>query len=156
MSIQPESRGLLTSLGVGNFNATMIIPYMMIAPATTDPKSSQVVVLVQHVQRALRELGASDVMITGRLDRPTAVALQRVSGPDWERMSWAANVQAILGAKQAGMWIGRGSEGDASAPPMQGVADSLPAIPGGLITYAVGTAVAVYLLFGRGKRGRRS
>ena len=149
MSIQPESRELLTAIGVGQFNATMIIPYMMIAPATTDPKASQVMVLVQHVQTALRGLGA-DVAITGRVDPATARALRLVSGPDWERMSWAANVQAILGARQQGMWLGAPS----AAVPMSGLTDSLPSVPGGLVTYAAGAAIAVYFLFGR--RGRRS
>ncbi len=90
------ARDLLTQLGIGGFNATMIIPYMFIAPATTDPKSAQTILLVQYLQRALYGLGATDVPMSGRLDRETAMALLQVAGPNWERMTWSGNVAAVL------------------------------------------------------------
>jgi hypothetical protein len=97
------SRDLLNAIGMGQHNATQAIPYLMIAPATTDPKTPMVINMVRLVQQQLYQMGATDVANTGYLDEPTATALLRVTGPNWERMSWAQNIQAILGAQQRGM-----------------------------------------------------
>lgn len=141
-------RELLTRLGIGGFNATMIIPYMFIAPATTDPKSAQTILLVQHLQQALYDLGATDVPQSGRLGRETAMALLQVAGPNWERMTWSGNVAAVLNAKEAGVTLdpstGPDMPVDDGAPvAVGGPLDFLPDVPGGLLTYAIGG----YLLY---------
>lgn len=137
-------RDLLTAIGLGNFNATMVIPYMMISPATTDPKAAQIILMVQHIQRALFDLGATGVALSGRLDAPTAAALQDVVGPNWERMPWSASVSAIVAAKESGRRILAPPISDTSAPVgVGGPLDFLPDVPGGLLTYAV----AGYLLY---------
>lgn len=154
MANMTNSRDLLTAIGVGQFNATMVIPYMMIAPATTDPKAGQIILLVQHIQKALFDMGAHDVPMSGRLDVATARALEQVVGPGWERTTWGGNVAAILAAKQMGMALGPGSamgayEGDglvagrALTSPLSGPLDFLPDVPGGILTYGV----AAYFLW---------
>lgn len=140
-----NTRELLDAIGIGHFNATMIIPYMMIAPATTDPKSAQTILLVQHLQRELYALGATDVPVSGRLDAPTARALEAVGGPDWQRMSWAGNVAAVVAAKDAGVSLRtpRAPTTTGTRMAVGGPLDFLPDVPGGLLTYAVGG----YLLY---------
>lgn len=141
-------REMLDRLGVGQFNATMIIPYMMIAPATTDPKSSQIYLLVQHIQRALYAMGYDHVAESGELDDATSAALRSVAGPDWEIMPWSASVGAVVDAQMHGL--------RAPPPPMlaepvvalAGPLDFLPDVPGGVLTYAV-AAYFAYRYFTR-------
>lgn len=137
--IKPTSRSLLEAIGVGQFNATQIIPYMMIAPATTDPKAPQIVLLVRAIQKAIYALGANYVPDSGRLDAPTARALLEVTGPNWERMAWADNVQAIVDAKKANRRLSSMTDGAAPGRPVAvgGPLDFLPDVPGGLFTYAI-------------------
>jgi hypothetical protein len=138
-----NARELLLALGIGQFNATMIVPYMFVAPATTDPKSAQTILIVQHLQKALYDLGATDVPQSGRLDAATAQAMERVAGANWERMSWAANVSAVVSAKEAGVSLRAPPAPRVRGTPVAvgGVFDFLPDVPGGLVTYAVGALV---------------
>jgi hypothetical protein len=134
------ARDLLGALGLGQYAANMIIPYMMIAPATTDPKASQIILLVEAIQKRLYAMGARDVALTGHLDPPTARALRQVAGQNWERMSWGANVQALLAA--GGRRLTARTSPTAPAAPSMPVAvagplDFLPDVPGGIVTYGV-------------------
>lgn len=148
MTTKPTSRDLLKALGITDHNATTIIQYMMIAPATTDPKSPQIIMLVRALQRVLWDLGATDVQNTGALDPQTARALRMVAGDSWERMPWAGNVSAVLSARDIGMRL-TPAPTDVVAPmagvpvAVSGPLDFLPDVPGGLITYAV----AGYLIY---------
>ena len=58
--VERTGRNLLSSIGIGQFNITMIIPYLFIAPATcpTDPRSAQTLMMVSHIQAVLNQLGA--------------------------------------------------------------------------------------------------
>src|SRR6185295_7484178 len=47
------SRELLQAIGLAHHSGTMIVPYMMIAPATTDPKAAQIIMLVRALQTVL-------------------------------------------------------------------------------------------------------
>ena len=139
-------RQLLSAIGLGQFNATMVIPYMMISPATTDPKAGQVILLVQHIQRELYALGATGVAVSGYLDHPTAAALTDLMGPGWEGAPWSTVVQAVVSGRQNGTRL----QGAARAAPsgarliaVGGPLDFLPDVPGGLVTYGV----AGYLLY---------
>ncbi len=142
MTTKPTSRDLLKALGITDHNATTIIQYMMIAPATTDPKSPQIIMLVRALQAVLFRLGATDVQNTGALDFQTARALRMVAGDNWERMPWAGNVSAVLSARDIGMRL-TPAPTDVVAPvagvpvAVSGPLDFLPDVPGGLITYAV-------------------
>ena len=144
----PNLRELLTGIGIGQFNTTMVIPYMMIAPATTDPKANQIILLVEHIQRALFDLGATSVALSGHLDAQTAAALHDVVGPNWEIMPWSASVSAILDAKKRGRRLQPILLANEPYTPGHPVAiggplDFLPDIPGGLVTYGV----AAYLIY---------
>jgi hypothetical protein len=135
------SRDLLVAIGMGQHNATQAIPYLMIAPATTDPKTPMVINMVRLIQQVLYQLGATDVADTGYLDPPTARALRLVTGPNWERMPWASSITAVIGARDRGMLLSPASSGAAMAPAMpvavSGPLDFLPDVPGGILTYAV-------------------
>lgn len=151
MTANKSIRDLLTAIGIGHFNATMVIPYMFIAPATTDPKAGQIILLVEHIQKALYALGATDVAISGRLDPATAHALRQVAGPDWERMTWGGNVAAIVEAQEGGATIGPSDQDQGGAPvAVGGPLDFLPDVPGGFLTYGI----AAYLLYRHIKRKR--
>lgn len=148
-------RQMLSDLGIGQFNITMIIPYLWIAPAATDPKASQIILMVEKIQTILaRDLGAP-VKVTGYLDIPTARALKKVAGDRWETMPWAATVSAVLSAKDAGLTIEEpfpelyvpGVGGFGSIPGVPG----LPDVPGGIVTYGI----AAFLLYRHFKKGRR-
>lgn len=139
--MKQTSRDLLTAIGMGHHNATLAIPYLMIAPAITDPKTPLVINMVGLLQQALYQMGATDVANTGRLDPPTARALRMIGGPNWERMSWAQNIQALLGARDRGMRLNAAptaaAPSDAMPVAVSGPLDFLPDVPGGIFTYAV-------------------
>ncbi len=143
-----SSRDLLEGIGVGHFNATMIIPYLMISPATTDPKAVQIIVMVRQLQKTLWAMGATDVADSGHLDAATAAALERLCGPDWMRMTWGDNLTAVINARTVGMKLTPqgATDGLAVGQPVatgDAVFGILPDIPGGAVTYAA----AGYLLY---------
>lgn len=147
-----NARALLRSIGIGQFNATMVIQYLFIAPATTDPKSAPIILLVQHLQKILVQLGAN-IQLTGYLDAPTANAIERIAGPGWEQRPWADTIQAILRARELGVtW-----REDPPPPPNYGPSGmqlgfvSLPDVPGGILTYGA-LAVVGYHLWKKRKR----
>jgi len=146
-----NARELLVQIGIGHFNATMVMPYMFIAPATTDPKSAQTILMVQAIQRALWQLGAHDVAESGRLDEPTARALAQVVGPNWERTTWAGNISAVLTARENGLSLAAPELPSGMPVAVGGPLDFLPDVPGGLVTYAVG-AYFLYRHFTRKAR----
>jgi hypothetical protein len=153
-------RALLLDLGVGDFNATMAIPYMFIAPRTTDPAAVQLLVVVRKLQEALLNMGATDVVPTGVLDDTTAKALAQICGPEWLSMPYYEIVRCVVKAEKAGhafiqpsAYTGPGPEATEGwtdvfniQPPI------LPAVPGGVITYGV----AGYFLWKHFKKPRRN
>lgn len=145
--MKTTSRDLLNAIGMGQHNATQAIPYLMIAPATTDPKTPLVINMVRHLQQVLYQMGATDVGNTGYLDPPTARALRLTAGPNWERMTWGQNLGSVLGARDRGMQLSPAAVAAPSAAPMpvavSGPLDFLPDVPGGIITYGV----AAFLLY---------
>jgi hypothetical protein len=131
------ARTLLTDLGIGQFNATMVIQYMFVAPATTDPKSPPIILLVEKIQRALAQMGA-DVVITGALDLQTASYLSAVVGERWMTMPWSATVSAVVSARDNGLDLSPTVATVAVAPAaLSGPLDFLPDVPGGLVTYGI-------------------
>lgn len=139
-------RDLLKGIGIGDFNATMIIQYLFVAPATTDPRSSPIIIMVEHIQRTLNEMGAG-IPISGYLDTPTAGALYNVVGPNWQKISWGQNIGAVLDGYEAGFSaapVEAMVPAPDPVPPMAvgGPLDFLPDVPGGLLTYAIGGYLA--------------
>lgn len=141
------ARDLLKGIGIGDFNATMVIQYVFVAPATTDPRSAPIILMVRHLQQALNNMGAR-VPISGYLDTPTAQALYQIVGPNWERLSWADNIAAVIDSKSVGISAAPPIPlTPASTPPAAvGTFDFLPDIPGGFLTYLIGGAVAYHYL----------
>ena len=138
---KPNSRELLIMLGIGSFNATGIVPYLMIAPAATDPKAGQIVILVQAIQKRLFQLGARDVPDSGQLDVPTAGAITQLLGENWLRIPWATIVQAVNDAVAYGRRLQPSTYSavsDEQPVAVGGPLDFLPDVPGGLLTYAIG------------------
>lgn len=148
-------RQMLIDLGIGQFNATMVIPYLWIAPAATDPKASQIILIVEKIQRALDRMGAN-VAITGYVDLPTAKVLSKIAGDRWMTMPWASTISAVLSARDAGLTLedpepeiyvpNVGVSGMSGIPGIPG----LPDVPGGIVTYGI----AAYLLYRHFKKGR--
>lgn len=133
----PTNRQLLRAMGMGESTASIVIPYMAISPATTDPKATQVMTLVSAIQRAVYVLGARDVPRSGRLDPSTVAVFRRVAGPDWERMPWAETVRAVVQAKVDGASLAPAEPMDDGMPvATSGTLDFLPDVPGGALTYA--------------------
>lgn len=144
-------REMLTQLGIGQFNATMVIPYLWIAPSATDPKASQIVLLVEKIQKVLASLGAP-IRVTGYLDLPTAKALSTIVGDRWMTMPWASTISAVLSAKDNGLSLEE--PGPELYVPNVGTglgSLGLPDVPGGLITYGV----VGYLLYRHFKKRSR-
>lgn len=170
---EQTARNLLISIGIGQFNATQVIPFLFTQPATTDPKQPAVMMLVKHLQRELNKCGAN-IAETGFLDLQTAHALTSVVGERWETMTWADNVQAVASAvanhvviaDTSGVGVGlaglegprplsppatfrRRMVGKVSRPAGAGTVLSelglfgLPDVPGGVVTYGV----AAFLLY---------
>jgi hypothetical protein len=149
MASLKTSRDLLLAVGIGDFNATMIVPFVLVAPATTDPKSPSIMLMVGAIQRELMMLGAP-IRQTGYLDHPTADVLEFVMGPGWMNRSWADVLKATIQARrQRRNLTGSRStmappvETGPAQPALSGPLDFLPDVPGGLLTYAVGG----YLLY---------
>ncbi len=142
-------RTLLLALGIGDYNATMVLQYLWIAPATTDPKSSPIMIMVEAIQK---KLGVAD---TGMLDQPTATALRKLIGPGWMHLPWATVVEAVIEGgrapfvkppKRTGFTdphLTRSLNGFGDGDGLGGAFDFLPSVPGGALTYGVGA----YLLY---------
>lgn len=95
-------RHQLLELGIGDFNATLVIPAMFYGPAQSDPGLTQVKVLVRGLQRTMRQMGATWIVPTGDFDASTATCLKAVGGPMWMEMPWYELTQKLLDAKKAG------------------------------------------------------
>ncbi len=144
-----SARSILLKLGMGDYNATMVISYLFMAPAQTDPQMAQIILLTKHLQQAMREMGCA-LPVTGSIDAQWGPYFTAVCGADWPDLPWAEIGRMVLAAKARGkrlqpqgitITVGKGG--------LDGVFDSLPKVPGGLLTYAVGG----YLLWRHMKKG---
>jgi hypothetical protein len=133
-----DARQLLLGLGMGNFNATIAIQYMFLAPSATDPAMPSIILMTKHLQLGLRAAGA-DVGVSGQIDDPTAAALIKLVGPEWNHVTWYALFRAVTEAKKSQTL--RERAGDMNL----GLIPDLPSVPGGMLTWAA-AAVAVYFL----------
>lgn len=133
-------RDLLLRLGVSHMNATIMINYMMMNPAGTDPASPSLALLVMHMQQALQQAGASDVVVNGRVDDATNAALERIL-PGWLFRPWSNAVKALVDFRDHGGTLTAGPV-TVGARPMSGMPFGLPDVPGGVLTYLAAGAVA--------------
>lgn len=137
-----NARDLLVQLGVSHFNSTIIIQYLWMNPATTDPSAPSIALLIQHLQLALANMGA-DVQPTGTIDDATHAALEQIV-PGWMFQPWGVTLDAVVNFRDQG--------GTFHAPQvvsqpvsMSGMPFGLPDVPGGAFTYLAAGAVAYYL-----------
>jgi hypothetical protein len=138
-----DARNLLLGLGMGNYNATIAIQYMFLAPASTDPAMPSIILMTKHLQLGLRAAGA-DVPVTGQIDGPTARNLESLVGPDWNHVTWYELFRVTTEAKRRRS-LERSSHIDL------GLSPDLPDVPGGKYTWMAAAAVAAYFLFFRKK-----
>lgn len=147
-----SARSILLGLGMGDYNATMVIQYMFIAPAQSDPQMPPIIMLVKHLQRVLCSMGVN-LPVTGSVDGSWAAVLAKICGPSWHNIPWAEIARMIMVAKQNGVSLSpQMTPQPAKDVPadLQGVLDSLPSVPGGLLTYALGG----FLLYRHFKKAR--
>ncbi len=149
-SANQDLRTLVQALGFGQFNATMVIPYMYWTPAATDPDMPAIRLIVAQLQRALASMGAN-VTPTAIIDERTGLELEKLTGPNWPGMTWATLYQAVLHAKASGRDLSPVVQRTDPELEMVGLLPSFPSIPGGAVTIAVG-AGAFWYFFLRSKR----
>lgn len=142
-----NTRRMLLELGIGDFNATMILPYMFMGPAQTDPAMAQVQLLVKAMQRQMIAMGATWIRASGKIDIDTAHCLQELAGPHWNQTTYVELVNAILIAKRNRKTFAKGDHVGAQGI---GFLPDLPDVPGGIITYGI----VGYLLYRHFKKGR--
>ena len=133
-------RDLLLRLGVSHMNATIIIQYMMMNPAGSDPAAPSLSLLIMHLQQALQQVGASGVTVNGRIDDATNAALERLL-PGWLFQPWSRAVKAVVDFRDHGGQLTAGPV-TVGARPMSGMPLGLPDVPGGVLTYLAAGAVA--------------
>lgn len=133
-----DARNMLLALGVGHFNATIMIQYMFLAPSATDPAMPSIMLMTKHLQAGLRAAGAT-VPLSGVIDDATAKALMRLVGPDWNHVTWYGLFEAVTFAKRERTLAKRTKD-----LPL-GFVD-LPDVPGGAITWAAAAVAAWYFL----------
>jgi hypothetical protein len=134
-----NARELLLGLGMGNYNATIAIQYMFIAPAATDPAMPSIILMTKHVQLGLRAAGAP-VAVTGQIDDATARALITLVGPDWNQVTWYELFRATTEAKRQRTLAERGGDLE------MGFVPDLPEVPGGILTWAAAAVAVWYFL----------
>ena len=151
MQSQHNTRAQLLDLGIGDFNATLVIPQMMIAPAQGDPDMTQVKVLTKAFQKTMQQMGATWILATGYIDQETAYCLQAIAGQHWNELPWFDLVHRLLAARDGGHRFARkqGVTG-ARAIELSGLPD-VSGIPGGYVTIGLGAFLAYRYLTKKGR-----
>lgn len=135
-----NAREMLKRTGMGDYNATMVMQFVFIAPAATDPQMPPVILMTKHLQQALAAAGG-DCEVTGVIDERTAKCLKALVGPKWNQMSWYHLINASLRAKARRSFVSPQSV----LPPMGALPD-IPSVPGGIATLALVAVGAYYLI----------
>lgn len=148
-----SARDILLRMGIGDFNATMIIPMMFYGPAQTDPDITASKLLVKQMQVIMQGMGATFVRASHYLDQPTAWCLQAVAGPHWREHPWFELCTLLLDARTAGKKFAMRGAGSASSVELSGLGlfPELPDIPGGPFVLA-GAAYLAYRYFKKKRR----
>lgn len=134
-----DARAMLLALGVGHYNATIMIQYMFLAPSATDPAMPSIMLMTKHLQAGLRAAGAR-VPLDGTIGDETAAALVRLVGPEWNHVTWYGLFEAVTYAKRERTLAKKTA--DLS---LDGVG-FLPDVPGGMFTWAAAAVAAYYFL----------
>lgn len=97
-----NARDLALAMGIGQFQADMVIPMMWMTPSTTDPDMPAVRVMVEAIQKQMSAMGAPRFQAPGELDVPTVSWMRMITGPTWVNMTWARIFGAILNVRASG------------------------------------------------------
>ncbi len=147
-----SGRSILLALGMGDYNATMVIPYLFMAPAQTDPQMAQIILLTEHLQKAMVRMGCP-LRPTGSIDASWAPYMAQVCGSQWYDLPWAEIGRQVLAAAANGKRLRpQGITLTVKKSALSGILDApfgLPAVPGGALTYGVGA----FLLWRHLKKG---
>src|SRR5574338_353635 len=142
MSSAPSSvRSELLKLGIGDFNATLIIPMMFMGPAQCYPDLTQMKLLIKALQKQFQAMGATWIVAHGRLDQNTATCIAALVGPRWSEIAWHDIVTALEAAKASGKSFARPSP--ATGVELSGMGD-LPDVvyaPGDALMNLVGLRI---------------
>lgn len=140
-----DVRAILHELGIGDFNATMIIPLVFMAPAQSDPDMTQVKLLTKAMQRVMQQMGAAQVIAHGRIDQATADCLHALVGPAWNGVTWFDLAKRLILARRRGEKFTPTSDPAPWSTKLGGLGllPNLPDVPGGLVTVGLGA----YLLY---------
>jgi len=137
-------RELLLNLGVGDFNATAAIPYMLLAPRTLDPSMVQMLVVIKKLQEQLASMGAPGIVPNGIFDDATSNAIKAIVGPEWLAMPFYETVRATNKAEARGYTFPAPVPASSPGPvATSGILDvvpdtlGLPSVPGGVVTYGI-------------------
>jgi hypothetical protein len=149
---QHSMRAMLLALGIGDYNATMLIQSMFISPRATDPAMPQLIVLTKRIQKTLIGMGAQ-INVTGYLDEPTAQAIDQIASPEWLDDTWGNLVEDVLAAQRAGMTFPQVAIDTAPTPaPTGGLGDVTDLMPGGILGYAAVGGFLYWYFIHRKKR----
>jgi hypothetical protein len=131
-----NTRALLLELGIGDYNASMILPYMFMGPAQTDPAMAAVRLMTKAIQKQFIAMGATWLKPTGMIDDDTAHCLHALVGAHWNEVTWQEIITATLAARRSGRKYARPYASSSVA--LQGIGlPALPDVPGGIITYGI-------------------
>lgn len=145
-----NARDILLRMGIGDFNATMIVPLMFMGPAQTDPDITASKLLVKQMQKIMQTMGASWVAATHYLDQPTAGCLAALAGPHWSEHPWFELCKVLLDARDHGKRFAIPAPGRSVELSGMGLLSELPDVPGGPIVLGIGAYLA-YRYFTKGK-----
>lgn len=158
--VDNNGRSLLLALGIGDYNATGIIPYLFMAPAQTDSDMAATVLMVEAIQKALNSMGAR-LEVSGDLDVASVVELKKVVGPDWLPMKWYEIIRRVVRAKNHGFRIVPGVAPSAQqvAQPYDMVKDDGMGMSidstGAKVAIVGAAGLALWLLFGKKRPAAR-
>jgi hypothetical protein len=104
-----------------------------------------IILMTKHLQLGLRAAGAGSVAVTGQIDDATARALIQLVGPEWNQVAWYELFRTTTEAKKR-----RSLEQQAGDLELGFIPD-LPAVPGGMFTWAAAAVAAWYFLIHKKK-----
>jgi hypothetical protein len=87
MPTQYDVTNVLLDMGMDRANAEMAVPFMFMMPATTDPYSPTIIMIVATIQKRLAAKGYANKG-RGFVDKATANALNQLAGRKWRNKTW--------------------------------------------------------------------
>lgn len=136
-------RSMLLAAGVGDFNATLSIPYMYFLPTTCDPYQQGVIQIVEGLQNLLNARGAR-LEISGWMDQHTMDALASWAGPQWKLKTWVQLYGDVLSGQRPAP-----KPTPITAPPPPAATGDIVSMLGAAVTHPLawvaGGALAYYL-----------